>query len=41
MGLINAMKYHLCETSLLSHAALKHVMFKAFIFKKSVHARDR
>ena len=33
---MNAQKYHWCETSLfLSQAALKHVVSKDFIFKKS------
>ena len=35
-GLINALKYHCSETSLLSQAVLKHVVFKDFIFKKSM-----
>ena len=34
---MNALKYHWCETSLLSQAVLKHVVSKDFIFKKSVH----
>ena len=34
---MNALKYHLCETSLsLSQAVLKHVVSKDFIVKKSV-----
>ena len=33
---MNALKYHWCETSLLSQAVLKHVVSKDFIFKKSV-----
>ena len=33
---MNALKYHWCETSLLSQAVLKHVVSKYFIFKKSV-----
>ena len=36
LGLMNAPKYHWCETSLLSQAILKHVVSKDFIFKKSV-----
>ena len=36
LGLMNALKYHWCETSLLSQAVLKHVATKGFIFKKSV-----
>ena len=33
---MNALKYHWCETSLLSQAVLKYVVSKDFIFKKSV-----
>ena len=33
---MNALKYHWCETSLLSQVVLKHVAFKDFVFKKSV-----
>ena len=33
---MNALKFHCCKTSLLSQAALKHVVSKDFIFKKSV-----
>ena len=36
MGLMNALKYHWYETSLLSQAVLKHVVSKDFILKKSV-----
>ena len=36
LGLINALKYHWCETSLfLSQIGLKHVVSKDFVFKKS------
>ena len=36
LGLMNVLKYHWYETSLLSQAVLKHVVSKDFIFKKSV-----
>ena len=36
LGLMNALKYLWCETSLLSQAVLKHAVSKDFIFKKSV-----
>ena len=37
LGLMNALKYHWCKTSLfLSQTVLKHVVSKDFIFKKSV-----
>ena len=32
LGLINALKYNWCETSLLSQAVLKHVMSEDFTF---------
>ena len=36
LGLMNAQKYHWCETNLfLSQAVLKHVVSKDFIFKNS------
>ena len=38
--LMNALKYHWCETSLLSQVVLKHVLFKDFIFKKSVQGTE-
>ena len=38
MGLMNVLKYHWCETSLLSQAVLKHVVSKDFIFKKSAQS---
>ena len=36
LGLMNVLKYHWCETCLLSQAVLKHVVSKDVIFKKSV-----
>ena len=36
LGLMNALKYHWCEPSLLSQTVLKYVVSKDFIFKKSV-----
>ena len=36
LGLMNALKYHWYETSLLFQAVLKHVVSKDLIFKKSV-----
>ena len=37
LGLMNALKYHWCETSLLlSQVVLKHVVSKDFIFRKSL-----
>ena len=36
LGLMNALKYHWCETSLISEAVLKLAMSKDFIFQKSM-----
>ena len=36
MGLMNALKYHWCETSLLTQDFLKNMVSKDFIIKKSV-----
>ena len=36
LGIMNALKYHWCETNLLSQGVLKHVVSKDFIFMKSV-----
>ena len=37
---MNALKNHWCETTLLSQAVLKHVVFKEFTFKKSVQGTN-
>ena len=36
LGLMNALKYHWCETSLLFQAVLKHVVSEDLIFKKAM-----
>ena len=35
LGLLNALKYHWCETSIISNCLIR-VVSKDFIFKKSV-----
>ena len=40
VNLMNALKYHWCETSLFSQAVFKRVVSKDFIFKKSAQGTD-